>query len=152
MKKYTTISFLIFCLTLLFGCQQKKQTQQSTHSQTNSQPNIIILLADDMGYGDIQCYGHPTINTPNIDSLAATGTRFTSYEAAPWSVPSRAELMTGRYKLRTEFNGYTGAGGHGGLPDSILTLAEGLKQAGYATGMAGKWHLGYDPKKYLPTN
>lgn len=121
------------------------------HGQ-QEKPNIIIFLVDDMGYGDIQAYGSPYIRTPNIDSLAEEGIRFTSYEAAPWCVPSRAEWMTGIYAPRVHFGGGTGAGGHGGIPDSILTLAEGLKQAGYATGMAGKWHLGYDPKRYLPTN
>lgn len=121
------------------------------HGQ-QKKPNIIIFLVDDLGYGDIQIYGSPYIRTPNIDSLAGTGIRFTSYEAAPWCVPSRAEWMTGVYAPRIHFGGGTGAGGHGGIPDTILTLAEGLRQAGYATGMAGKWHLGYDPKKYLPTN
>lgn len=117
-----------------------------------SRPNIVIFLADDMGYGDLSCYGNPTIRTPNIDALASEGTRFTSFVTAPWCVPSRAELMTGRYMGRTNFNGNTGAGGQGGIPDTILTLAQSLKQAGYHTGMAGKWHLGYDSKKYLPTN
>lgn len=146
------ITSILFLATFLFFMGCKSSNQPHSQQESGERPNIIILLADDMGYGDLQCYGNPTIRTPHIDSLADSGIRFTSYEAAPWCVPSRAELMTGRYKLRTEFNGYTGAGGHGGLPDSILTLAEGLKAAGYATGMAGKWHLGYDPKKYLPTN
>lgn len=115
-------------------------------------PNIIIFYLDDVGYGDIQSYGNPTIKTPNIDSLAEDGIRFTSFEAAPWCVPSRAELMTGRYKPRTNFNGHSGADGRGGIPDSVKTLAEKLKEVGYSTGMAGKWHLGYKPKKYLPTN
>ncbi len=123
------------------------------YAQNNSnQPNIIIFLADDMGYGDLQSYGNPTIRTPNIDAIGREGIRFTSFETAPWCVPSRAELMTGRYKGRTEFGGGTGAGEHGGLPDTVLTLAQSLKDAGYATGMVGKWHLGYDPKEYLPTN
>ena len=103
-------------------------------------------------YGDLSSYGNPTIRTPHLDSLAAQGIRFTSYEAAPWCVPSRVELMTGRYMARVDLGGGTGSDGTGGLPDSELTLAEGLKQAGYATGMAGKWHLGYKQKKFLPTN
>lgn len=140
---------VLWLLSVVFALQS---CYTSNAQQRSGKPNIIILLADDMGYGDLQCYGNPTIRTPNIDSLAAQGIRFTSFETAPWCVPSRAELITGRYKARTNFNGDTGAGGHGGIPDTVLTLAEALRQAGYATGMAGKWHLGYDPKKYLPTN
>lgn len=115
------------------------------------QPNIIVLLADDLGYGDLSSYGHPTIKTPNIDGLAEQGVRFTSFVTAMWCVPSRTQLMTGRYMPRVDFGGGTGSDGKGGLPDSELTLAEGLKQAGYATGMAGKWHLGYKQDKFLPT-
>ncbi len=129
-----------------------QQSSATTHASASNPPNIIILFADDMGYGDLSSYGNPTIRTPHIDSLAAQGIRFTSYEAAPWCVPSRAELLTGRYMPRVKLGGGTGADGTGGLPDSELTLAEGLKQAGYATGMAGKWHLGYKQKKFLPTN
>lgn len=151
MSKWKTIkskAIITFLLLAVFSLH----TFLSNAQQKTNQPNIIILLTDDMGYGDLQCYGNPTIKTPHIDSLAAEGIRFTSYQGAPWCVPSRTELMTGRYMPRIHFGGGTGSGGHGGLPDSELTLAEGLRQAGYATGMAGKWHLGYDPKKFLPTN
>lgn len=105
-----------------------------------------------MGYGDPSCYGNATIRTPNIDSLASDGIRFTSFVTGVVSVPSRCQLMTGRYRQRVNFGGGTGSGGQGGLPESELTLAEGLKEAGYATGMLGKWHLGYAQKKYLPVN
>ncbi|WP_234573596.1 sulfatase family protein [Rhodohalobacter sp. 614A] len=118
----------------------------------SQKPNIIILLTDDMGYGDLSVQGHPTIQTPNIDNLASQGIRFTSFETAVWCVPSRTQLMTGRYMPRVDFGGDTGSDGEGGLPDSELTLAEGLKEAGYITGMAGKWHLGYKQKKFLPPN
>lgn len=146
--------FFLFPLLILVAvlCVQCTPEGKSNEPAFQNQPNILIFLTDDMGYGDLQVYGNPNIRTPNIDSLAEEGIRFTSYLAAPWCVPSRAEWMTGVYAPRIHFGGGTGAGGHGGLPDSILTLAEGLKKAGYATGMAGKWHLGYDPKKYLPTN
>jgi len=150
-KKITLLLCWSLAAGLLLQCSSK-QEQQVVKISDSSKPNIIIMLTDDMGYGDVQAYGSPNIRTPKIDSLANQGIRFTSYEAAPWCVPSRAELMTGSYKPRINFEGHTGAGGRGGLPDSVLTLAEGLRQAGYATGMAGKWHLGYDPKKYLPTN
>jgi arylsulfatase A-like enzyme len=118
----------------------------------DSQPNIIILFTDDMGYGDLGCYGNPVIKTPHIDALAAQGTRFTSFVTGSWCVPSRTQLLTGRYMPRVQYGGGTGSDGEGGLPDSELTLAEGLKGAGYITGMAGKWHLGYKQKKFLPPN
>jgi len=117
-----------------------------------SRPNVVILFTDDMGYGDLGCYGHPRIKTPNIDRLADDGIRLTSFVTGSWCVPSRTQLMTGRYLPRVKFNGNTGADGTGGLPDSEWTLAEALKDAGYRTHMVGKWHLGYKQKRFLPVN
>lgn len=142
---YTLIALLILSAIAINSCVQEPGSQEGP-------PNIIILFTDDMGYGDLSSYGHPTIETPNIDRLGEQGIRFTSYEAAIWCVPSRAQLMTGRYMPRIEFGGHTGADGEGGLPPSELTLAEGLSQAGYTTGMAGKWHLGYMQEEFLPPN
>ncbi len=115
-------------------------------------PNIVILFADDMGYGDAGCYGHPRIRTPNIDGLATAGIRLTSFVTGSWCVPSRTQLITGRYMPRVKFNGGTGADGKGGLPDSEWTLPEALQDVGYRTHMIGKWHLGYKQKKFLPVN
>lgn len=120
--------------------------------QEIQQPNIVILFLDDVGYGDLSSYGHPIIKTPNMDKLAKQGVRFTSFVTASGCVPSRTHLMTGRYMPRVNFGGSTGPGGEGGLPETEITLAEGLKKAGYNTGMAGKWHLGYKEDKFLPTN
>ena len=144
-SKRQLFRFLIISLfTTSFAVGQNKVAQQP--------PNIVILFVDDMGYGDLSCYGHPTIRTPNIDSLASQGIRFTSFVTGVWCVPSRAQLITGRYMPRIQFGGGTGADGKGGLPESELTLAEGLKAAGYTTAMAGKWHLGYKEDKFLPHN
>lgn len=118
-------------------------------------PNIIVLLLDDVGYGDFSCFGHPIIRTPNIDKLAKEGIRFTSFVTASSCAASRTQLMTGRYMPRVDFGGtfdpFPGGSGKGGIPESETTLAQGLKKAGYVTGMVGKWHLGYQPG-FLPVN
>lgn len=121
------------------------------------EPNIIIILADDLGYGDLACYGHPSICTPNIDRMAAEGLRFTDfYAGACLCTPSRAALLTGRLAIRSGMAG--GPGRHvlypndpGGLPKDEITIARALKSNGYATACIGKWHLG-DTKEFLPTS
>jgi len=113
-------------------------------------PNIVILIADDLGYGELGCQGNPEIPTPNIDALAAGGVRFTQgYASAPYCSPSRAGLLTGRYQTRfgheLNFVGRQNLDPDIGLPPSEVTLAEALDKYGYATGMIGKWHLGGTP-------
>ena len=113
-------------------------------------PNIVILFADDLGYGDVQSYGHPYNRTPHIDALAQSGQRWTDfYVAAPVCSPSRGALLTGRLPLRTGLYGRNirvyFPNEPGGLPDSEVTLAEALQQRGYRTGIFGKWHLGDAP-------
>lgn len=121
-----------------------------------TRPNIVIILADDLGYGDLSCYGHPSFRTPRLDQMAAEGALLTQFNTpAPFCAPTRAALMTGRYPFRCGMvqNPTPDAGPALDalcLPASELTLAQVLKSAGYATGMVGKWHLGHKPG-YLPT-
>ena len=120
-----------------------------------AKPNFIVLYADDLGYGDLGCYGHPTIRTPHLDRLAAEGMRFTSfYSAAEVCTPSRAALLTGRYPIRSGMASNSRRvlfpNSSGGIPDSEITLAEALKDLGYTSACVGKWHLGHLPQ-YLPT-
>lgn len=111
------------------------------------QPNIIVLFADDLGYGELGCQGNPEIPTPHIDSIASNGVRFTAgYVAGPNCSPSRAGLLTGRTPTRFgyEFNPIGAVNEHPGigLPATEVTIAETLQNAGYTTGLIGKWHQG----------
>jgi arylsulfatase A len=130
-----------------FGCRSP-QTKSAP-------PNIIVIFCDDLGYGDLGVFGHPTIRTPNIDRMAAEGQKWTSfYSACSVCTPSRAALLTGRLPVRSgmcsDKNRVLFPNSTGGLPASEITLAQALKKAGYATGCIGKWHLGHHPE-YLPT-
>ena len=118
-------------------------------------PNLVVLFADDLGYGDIGCYGHPTIRTPELDRMAAEGMRFTQfYAAASVCTPSRAALLTGRLPIRSGMCAdkvrVLVPSSSGGLPEREITIAEALRTRGYATTCIGKWHLGHLPR-YLPT-
>jgi arylsulfatase A-like enzyme len=107
--------------------------------------NVVLIVSDDQGYGDISCYQHPPdVSTPNLDRLAGGGARMTNgYASCPVCSPTRAGVLTGRYQQRFGF--YTAADSRAGLPTSEITVADLLSKAGYATGVFGKWHLGYDP-------
>ena len=128
-------------------------------------PNIVLILADDLGYGDIGCYGHPDTKTPAIDRLAAQGVRFTSFYAnGPECTPTRTALMTGQYQQRSagmecaiglgnvgRYDDAIRLAGAGdlGLPAGRNALVGGMKKAGYTVVGLGKWHLGYD-RKFWP--
>ena len=120
-------------------------------------PNLVIILADDLGYGDLTCYGHPSIRTPNLDRMASQGMRFTDfYVAATVCTPSRAALLTGRLPIRSGMSGdlqhrVQNKNSPGGLPPEEITIARALKSKGYTTQAIGKWHLGQYPQN-LPTS
>src|SRR5215831_16789118 len=132
--KYVAITFL----TLTFGV---------TLASAADKPNILVIVADDLGYADIGVHGGKAVPTPNIDGLAAAGVRCTNgYVSCPYCSPTRAGLLTGRYQTRFghEFNPHVGEEGKLGLPLDQRTIADLLRAAGYATGAIGKWHLGFD--------
>ena len=130
-------------LALLFACG-------SIQPGAGHLPNFVILLADDLGYGDLGCYGHPTIRTPNLDRMAAQGIKLSQFYVAHLCTPSRAALLTGRLPIRSGLNVVLFPNSKGGISDSEITLAQALKARGYATWCIGKWHLGHLPA-YLPT-
>ena len=118
-------------------------------------PNFIIIFADDLGYGDLGSYGHPTINTPSLDKMADEGMRLTQfYVGSSICTPSRAALLTGKLPIRTGMYGKRSVlfpDNAGGLDPNEITIASALKNHGYKTACIGKWHLGH-LKKYMPTN
>ena len=122
----------------------------SVMAAEQKQPNIVVIFCDDLGYGDIGCYGHPTIRTPRLDQMAHEGMRLTQfYVGASVSTPSRGALLTGRMPIRNGTNYVYFPDDKGGLNPWEITLAEQLGSAGYKTGIFGKWHLGHKPE-YLP--
>lgn len=118
-------------------------------------PNIVVIFCDDLGYGDLGCFGHPTIKTPHLDQMAREGMKLTQfYSASSVCTPSRAALMTGRLPARSgmcsDRRRVLFPDSKGGIPETEITIAEALKTKGYATACIGKWHLGHLPQ-YLPT-
>ncbi|HEY5312586.1 MAG TPA: sulfatase-like hydrolase/transferase, partial [Pirellulales bacterium] len=115
-------------------------------------PNIVLMFADDLGYGDLGCFGAQGFTTPNLDRMARQGCRFTNFHVAePVCSASRAALLTGCYPNRIGIYGALGPSARHGIHARETTLAELLKPLGYATGMAGKWHLGHHPQ-FLPVH
>jgi len=126
------------------------------NTEANNRPNFIVIFCDDLGYGDLGCYGNPTIVTPNIDRMACEGMKLTQfYVGAAISTPSRSSLMTGRLPVRNGMYGDKAGvlfpNSDSGLGQEEVTIAKVLKQNGYSTGCVGKWHLGaFSP--HLPTD
>jgi len=145
MNLFTKTLFLSTTLTLSAFAKEK--------------PNIILIYADDLGYGDLSCYGAPNINTPNIDKMANQGMKLLDFYATSAScTPSRAALMTGSYPGRVGMNNVLMPGNKDkhtgkilGLNPKETTLAEVVRDQGYATACIGKWHLG-DDSIFMPNN
>ncbi|GFY41550.1 arylsulfatase I [Trichonephila inaurata madagascariensis] len=138
--------YLFLIPFLLLGVTYLKAEE---HTQ---QPNIVLILADDLGYNDVSYNGYPQITTPNIDALALNGIILRNYYGEWLCTPSRGSLFTGKYasRLGLQHSGIKG-GEDSGLPLDEITLAQRLKKLGYDTYMIGKWHLGYSTKDRLPT-
>jgi arylsulfatase A len=149
MKTYVSLNSKIILITLAFTLLT---ACNNTGELSDELPNFIIVFADDLGYGDLSSFGHPTIRTPNLDKMASEGMRFTQfYVAANVCSPSRAALLTGRLYIRSGvYPGVFFPNAATGLPLDELTIAELLKTKGYKTAIIGKWHLGSQPE-YLPT-
>ncbi len=145
MKPIFNFSFL-FVFAILISCSTKTQEKKSL----NQQPNFVVVFIDDMGYGDIGTQGATGWTTPNLDKMAAEGMRFTNfYSAQPVCSASRAGLLTGCYPNRIGISGALFPQDTVGINQNETTIAEMLKEKGYATAIFGKWHLGHH-KEFLP--
>jgi len=142
------LSIVVFTI----ACSSKESG--SSKGKSGTKPNIIIIMADDLGYGDLSGYGHPSINTPILDRMAKEGIRFTDFHSnGAVCSPTRAALVTGKYQQRVGVEGVVTAKSHRevGLAIEEITFADAMKAEGYVTGMVGKWHLGY-PERYNPVH
>ncbi len=147
-SKFTTLGLTLPAL-LFSGCNQS-ESGNSDSASGKDKPNVVIVYCDDLGYGDLGYFGATDISTPNIDAIASQGIQFTEfYSASPVCSPSRAALMTGRMPQRMGVHGVYFPESYTGMPVEETTIAEVLKEEGYATGIVGKWHLGHR-EKYLP--
>src|SRR5271154_6931348 len=144
----TAVSLVIPGLTLLLAGTASLAQPTNSPAAANRKPNVVFILADDLGYGDLGCYGQKQIATPNIDRLAREGVRFTQfYAGSTVCAPSRCVLMTGLHTGRCYIRGNSDHS----LRASDATVAQLLKQAGYATGLFGKWGLGQEGSDGVPT-
>ncbi len=142
----------VVAASLAVACGQAKGTDTPslpTPTPTPGPPNFVLVVADDLGYGDLASYGSQTIRTPHLDRMASEGVRFTQFTVMPLCTPTRGALLTGLYPVQTGLVRVLGPGNSTGIDAEEITLAEALKARGYLTGMVGKWHLG-DAAPFLP--
>ncbi|SEJ51696.1 Arylsulfatase A [Cyclobacterium xiamenense] len=147
MKKVNSLIGLL-ALGATLGCNPKGDKEETLASQ-KAQPNVVLIMADDLGYNDLGCFGNSTVKTPNIDRIARFGTKLTDYHSnGVVCSPTRASLLTGLYPQEAGVEGVVTAKSHRerGMDPENFTLAEYLKDSGYATALFGKWHLGYKPE------
>ena len=148
MKKLFIITPILAGLIIQYSCETGKE--ELTSNNLTDRPNFIFIYADNLGYGDLGCFGATDIRTPNIDRMAREGMKFTEfYSASPTCSPSRAALLTGRYPVRMGIYSVFFPDSYYGIDENEVTIADVLQKAGYATGHIGKWHLGHR-YKYLP--
>jgi arylsulfatase A-like enzyme len=144
MRAFRRIAWCAALLVLVAGNHRSAAGSQGTRRA----PNVLLIVVDDMGYGDLGCYGSKEIRTPAIDRLAKEGVRLTDFYAnSAMCSPTRAALLTGRYPQRSGFDWAIGYGERGrGLAASETSLPRMMRDAGYRTAFFGKWHLGYDER------
>ncbi len=135
--------FVVLFVLLAWGCSTPVSEQPS------SRPDVIIIISDDQGYGDLSCHGNPYLKTPNLDQLYSQSTRLTDFHVSPTCAPTRSALLTGHYANRTGV--WHTIGGRSLLREGEVTMANVFADNGYATGIFGKWHLG-DNEPFLPQN
>ena len=134
LKPFATVLFLFLNVTLFAAPERQKE---------DPRPNVIVIMADDLGYGDLSCYGADSFRTPNIDKLAAGGVRFTNgYCSASTCTPTRYSLLTGTYAFRKPGTGIAPPNSPAVIAPDIFTLPDVMKRVGYRTAIVGKWHLG----------
>lgn len=153
--KMTYSKIYIYLVTVVIFCVLSCDHQQQSQEKTAKKPNIIYILADDLGYGDLSCYGQKLFKTPNIDKLATEGMLFTQhYSGATVCAPSRSALMTGLHTGHTPIRGNKEIMPEGQypMPDSLMTLPKLLQANGYKTGGFGKWGLGFPGSQGDPNN
>ena len=143
--------FIGLMAALALGLALTTAAGRPAQAQKQRPPNFVIIFCDDLGYGDLSCYGAEKIKTPNLDQMAREGVKFTDfYVTASVCTPSRASLLTGRYQVRSGLTRVLFPFSKTGIEAQEITLAEALKERGYATACIGKWHLGHLPP-FLPT-